>query len=41
MIPILINGKAYTEAIKAIRISKDGALAGIVLNNSEILIYRV
>lgn len=41
MIPIIHNGKYYTDQIKAIRISKDGALAGIVLKSSEILIYRV
>jgi hypothetical protein len=41
MIPILYNGKPYMEPIKAFRVSKDGALAGLVMQNNEILIYRV
>jgi hypothetical protein len=41
MIPIILNGKHYTDSIKAFRVSKDGAVAGIVLKNGDIMIYRV
>lgn len=41
MIPIIYNGKPYLEGIKAFRVSKDGALAGLVMKNNEIMIYRV
>lgn len=41
MIPIYYNQKPYTETVKAFRVSKDAAIAAIILKNNEILIYRV
>ena len=41
MVPIQYNGKPYMDQVRAFRVSQDGAIAAIVLKNSEILIYRV
>lgn len=41
MFPVMYNNKPYVDIPKAFRVSKDATLAGLVLKNGEILIYRV
>lgn len=40
MVPIVINGKSYTEALRQVRVSPDGVFAAVVLQNYDIVIYR-
>ena len=39
-IAITHNNRVYSDELNAIRVSPDGVIGGIVLQNNEILIYR-
>lgn len=39
-ISITHNNRVYTDELNAVRVSPDGVIGGIVLQNNEILIYR-
>lgn len=40
LIPILKNDKPYTDGLQAFRVSNDGVLGALVVENGEIFIYK-